>query len=55
MLKASGDIAEIRAWANSPEGIAEIKRILQWARDKKRQLERSQRVSPDRMDRRMTR
>ena len=55
VMKATGDIEEIRRWAASPEGVAAIKKTLQWARDKLRSLERSQRVGPARLDKRVTR
>ncbi len=54
-MKATGDIEEIKRWANSPEGVRAIKGVIDWARKKGRKLERSQRVSPERMDRRVTR
>lgn len=54
-LKATGDLDEIRRWANSPEGIQTMKDVIDWARKKGRKLERDQRVGPDRLERRMTR
>ncbi len=53
--KATRDILEIRRWANSPEGIAVIKGALQWARDKHKKLERSQRIGPLRLNKPMMR
>lgn len=54
-LKASGDLDEIRRWANSPEGVQTMKDVIDWARKKGRKLERSQRVGLDRLERRVTR
>lgn len=54
-MKATGDIEEIRRWAQSPEGVQATKSVIDWGRKKLKQLERSQRVSPARMMRPMTR
>lgn len=54
-MKATGDIEEIKRWARSPEGVQAIKDAIDWARKKAREREKAERVSPARMDRRMTR
>ena len=53
--RATGDLDEIRRWANSPEGIQAIKDTIDWAEKKGRKLERDQRVGLDRLERQVTR
>jgi len=54
-MKASGDIKEIEAWANSEEGIKQIIGVLEWARKKAKALEKAQRVTAWMQDRRVIR
>ena len=55
MKHATFDAEELRRWARSPEGIAAIKAIREESRAKLKELERSQRVEPERLMRQITR
>lgn len=55
MKKATFDPDEVRRWAGSPEGKAALKRICQESSQKALELERSQRVEPERLMRQITR
>ena len=54
-LHASGDIKEIEAWAASEEGTSQIIEALEWARKKRKERERAERVTAKMQDRRVTR